>query len=140
MKRESLLAIGMFVLAVCAGGCVVVVNEETREPRERTRLPADPTVAEIDAVGKLSFDSDREQGYKRIAQREGLSAHAQVHLVEAAIGKLAFDNARQEVLLTLIENPGFCDAAEHAILEKLDKLAFENSKKKILDAISKRKA
>lgn len=138
--RKSLLAIGLFVSAICAGGCFVVVNEETREPRERTRLPVDQTIAEIDAVSNLSFESDRKQGYKRIAQRQGLSAEAQVHLVETALGKLAFDSAKEEVLLTLIENPDFCHAAEQAILEDLNKLAFENSKKKILEAISKRKA
>jgi len=138
--RKSVLAIGLFVSAVCASGCVVVVNEETRESGEHEHLSADPTVAEIEAVSKLSFDSDREQGYKRIAQRQDLSAHAQVHLVEAALGKLAFDSAREDVLLTLIENPAFSDAAERTILEKLDRLAFENSKKKILEAIDKRKA
>lgn len=138
--RRRLPAIGLFIAAICMSGCVVVVDEEGGESRGHTHLPADPTIAEIDAVGKLSFESDREQGYKRIAQREGLSAHAQVHLVEAALGKLAFDNAKQEVLLTLIENPAFCDAAERTILEKLDRLAFENSKKKILEAIGKRKA
>jgi hypothetical protein len=138
--KKSLLAIGLFVSAVCAAGCVVVVNEETREPRERTRLPADQSIAEIDAVSKLAFESDRKQGYKRIAQRQGLSAKAQVHLVETALGKLAFDSGKEEVLLTLIENPGFCHAAEQAILEDLNRLAFESSKKKILEAISRRKA
>jgi len=138
--RKNVLAIALCVSAVWAGGCVVVVDEETRESREHEHFSADPTIAEIDAVGKLSFESDREQGYKRVAQRQDLSAHAQVHLVEATLGKLAFDNAKEGVLLALIENPGFCDAAERTILEKLDKLAFENSKKKILEAISKRKA
>jgi hypothetical protein len=41
--------------------------------------------------------------------------------------------------LTLIENPDFSRAAERAILEKLDKLAFASSKNKILKAISDRK-
>ena len=138
--RKSLQAIALFVSAIFASGCVVVVNEETREPRERAHLPADQTIAEIDAVSKLAFESDRKQGCKRIAQREGLSAKAQVHLVETALGKLAFDNGKEEVLLTLIENPSFCHAAEQAILEDLNRLAFESSKKKILEAISRRKA
>jgi hypothetical protein len=138
--KKSLLAIGLFIVAVCAGGCVVVVNEETREPKGRSHLPADQTIAEIDAVSKLSFESDRKQGYKRIAQRQGLCAEAQVHLVETALSKLAFDSAKEEVLLALIENPDFSHTAEQVILEDLNKLAFESSKKKILEAISKRKA
>jgi hypothetical protein len=41
--------------------------------------------------------------------------------------------------LTLIENPDFSRAAERVILQKLDKLAFPCSKKRILKAISDRK-
>lgn len=133
--NRSLLVIGLLVSAICLGGCVVIVDEETRGPSG----PDDETIAEIDAVGKLSFDSDREQGYQRIAAREGLSPEAQVHLVEAALGRLSFENAKEDVLLTLIENPDFSRAAERTILEKLDKLTFASSKKRILKAISDRK-
>ena len=136
--NKSLLVIGLLVSAICLGGCFVIVDEETRGPRPHR--PDDETIAEIDAVGKLPFDSDREQGYKRIAERQGLSPEAQVHLVEAALGRLSFDNAREDVLLTLIGNPDFSRAAERAILEKLDRLAFSSSKKKILKAISDRKS
>jgi hypothetical protein len=137
MMNRSLLVVGLLVSAICLGGCIVIVDEETRRPRPYR--PDDETIAEIDAVGKLSFDSDRKQGYERIAAREGISAEAQVHLVEAALGKLSFDNAKEDVLLTLIENPDFCSATERTILEKLDKLAFSSSKKGILKAISDRK-
>ena len=139
MMNKNLLIVGFFILAMFLNGCIVVLDEETKGPgRPGTHLP-DDTIAEIDAVGKLSFDSDREQGFERIAAREGLSAEAQVHLVEAALGRLSFDNAREDVLLTLIGNPDFSRAAERAILEKLDKLAFASSKNKILKAISDRK-
>jgi len=117
------------------GGCVIFVGEETRGHRGGS----DATIAEIDAVGKLSFDSERKDGYERIAERQGLSPGAQVHLVEAVLGKLSFDNAKEQVLLTLIENPGLCTAAEREILERIDRLAFESSKKKILKAMSDRK-
>jgi hypothetical protein len=139
MMNKNLLIVGFFVLAMSLSGCFVIVEEETREPGRPVHHFPDDTIAEIDAVGKLSFDSDREQGYERIAAREGLSAEAQVHLVEAALGRLSFDNAKEDVLLTLIENPDFSRAAERAILEKLDKLAFPSSKNKILKAISDRK-
>jgi len=140
MMNRSLLVIGLFLSAVCLAGCVVIVNEESRGPDgPEVYIPDDETIVEIDAVGKLPFDSDRKQGYERIASREGLSAEAQVHLVDAALGKLSFDNAKEEVLLKLIENPDFSREAERTILEKLDKLAFSSSKKKILKAISDRK-
>ncbi|OHB82987.1 MAG: hypothetical protein A2Z38_03550 [Planctomycetes bacterium RBG_19FT_COMBO_48_8] len=135
--NRSLLVIVLLVSAICLGGCIVIVDEETRGPG--THLPDDGTIAEIDAVGKLPFDSDRQQGYKRIAERQGLSPEVQVHLVEAVLGRLSFDNAKEDVLLTLIANPDFSRAAERTILDKLDKLAFANSKNKILKAISDRK-
>ena len=137
--NRSLLVFGLFVSAICIGGCVFIVDEETRGPSGPVVYSPDDTIVEIDAVGKLSFDSDREQGYKRIAERQGLSPEAQVHLVEAALGRLSFDNAREDVLLTLIGNPDFSGDAERTILEKLDKLAFSSSKKRILKAISDRK-
>jgi len=135
--NRRLLVFGLFVSAICIGGCVFIVDEETRGPRPHR--PDDETIAEIDAVGKLSFDSDRKQGYERIAERQGLSPEAQVHLVEAVLGKLSFDNAKEDVLLMLIENPDFSSDAERTILDKLDKLAFASSKKRILKAISDRK-
>ncbi len=133
--KNGLLVVGLVVSALCLGGCIVFVGEETRGHRGGS----DATIAEIDAVGKLSFDSERQEGYERIAQRQGLSPGAQVHLVEAALGKLSFDNAKEEVLLTLIDNPDFCSAAEREILESIDRLAFESSKKEVLKAISERK-
>ncbi|MHC4147825.1 MAG: hypothetical protein ACYSUD_24105 [Planctomycetota bacterium] len=134
--KKSLLITGLVASMMCLAGCVVVVKEETWKP---VGLPTDTTVAEIDAVGELSFESDRKQAYGRIAAREGLSDETQVHLVEAALDRLAFDNAKEEVLLALIANPSLSGAAKHAILESLDKLAFESSRKKVLKAISDRK-
>jgi len=133
--RNGLLVVELVVLILCAGGCDVFVGDETR----RTRAGSSATIAEIDAIGKLSFNSERKKGYERIAAREGLAPAAQVHLVEAVLEKLSFDSGKEEVLLTLIENPDFCSAAEREILEGIDRLAFESSKKKILSAISDRK-
>jgi hypothetical protein len=145
MMNRNLMFAGLLGFAICLGGCLVIVDEEKNEPGRPERPSRndgshnDAVIAEIDAVGKLPFDPDREQAYKRIAVREGLSAEAQVHLVEAALGRLSFDNARESVLLKLIGNPDFNRAAERAILEKIDKLAFPSSKKTILKAISDRK-
>jgi len=64
--NRNLLVVGLFVSAICLGGCVVIVDDETSGPSgPGIYSPDDDTIAEIDAVGKLPFDSDREQGYKR---------------------------------------------------------------------------
>jgi hypothetical protein len=140
--KKSFLAVTLIASAVCLAGCLVIVDEETRGPKDRHSGPPEPTertIAEIDAVSKLAFDSDKREGYKRIAGRAGISPDAQVYLVEATFAKLVFDNAKEDVLLTLIGNPSFSDAAEQVILENLDRLPFDNTKQKILRAISARK-
>ncbi|UCF15727.1 MAG: hypothetical protein JSW59_20220 [Phycisphaerales bacterium] len=134
--RKSLIVTGLAVLVLCLGGCIFIVKDETHDYEG---MSSGGTIAEIDAVGKLSFDSERKKGYERIAQREGLSPEAQVYLVEAVLDKLSFDNAKEAVLLALIENPDFSSAAESEILDRIDRLAFESSKNKILKAISDRK-
>jgi hypothetical protein len=145
IMNRNLMFAGLLGFVICLGGCLVYVDEEKNEPG-RPEHPSrnyasdnDAVIAEIDAVGKLPFDPDREQAYKRIAARKGLSARGQVHLVEAVFSRLAFENAKTDVLLTLIANPDFSSAAEREILDKIDKLAFPNDKKTILKAISDRK-
>jgi hypothetical protein len=145
MMSRNLMFAGLLGFAICFGGCLVIVDEEKNEPGRPERSSHndassnDAVIAEIDAVGKLPFDPDREQAYKRIAARKGLSARGQIHLIEAVFSRLAFENAKVDVLLTLIANPGFSSAAEREILEKIDRLAFPNDKKTILKAISDRK-
>jgi hypothetical protein len=130
--KISLIVFALFVSASWLGGCAIFVDKGAEGP-------ADVTIAEIDAVSKLSFASERKEGYERIAAREGLAARAQVRLIEAILDNLAHDSAKQEVLLTLIANPDFSSAAEREVLEQIDRLAFESSKRKILKAMSDRK-
>jgi len=135
MKKKFLSAILIF-LVVYIQGCVVVVDEGQwpQEPHQNN-IVSDETIIEIDAISKLAFDNSRKDGFKRIAQREDLSPEAQVHLIRATFKKLSFENSKKEILLTLINNPGFCSAAEIEILQSLDNLAFNNSKEEILKAI-----
>jgi hypothetical protein len=136
MRTCALLAV--LVLATgWTGGCLVIHSEKTSSPKSQSVEPEDVTIREIDAVGKLAFDNNRREAYKGIAGRPGLTDGAQVHLVEAALGCLAFEDAKVDVLRTLIHNPCFSPAAKAAVLERLDRLAFEDSRRKILDAISK---
>ncbi|MHC4299927.1 MAG: hypothetical protein ACYS7Y_21830 [Planctomycetota bacterium] len=114
--KKGLLAIALFVSVLSLSGCSVLVDDQTAEL-------SDATIAEIDAVGELSFDSEKKQRYERIAAREGLPVLAQVHLVEAVLENLAYDSVK----------------AERAILERIDGLAFESSRQSVLEAISDRK-
>ncbi len=132
IMKNGLIIIGFAVSVVLLGGCFIFDDDEEYAGGVLT----DTTIAEIDAVGELSFDSERKDGYKRIAKREGITPVAQVYLVEAVLDKLARDDSKQEVLLALIKNPSFSSVAEREILNDIDQLAFESTKKEILEAIS----
>jgi hypothetical protein len=135
MKKKLLSAI-LLILIVCIQGCVIVVDgDQWPQKSQQNNIVSDETITEIDAIGKLAFDNSRREGFKRVAQRENISPEAQVHLIRATFKKLSFENSKKEILLTLINNPNFCSAAEIEILESLDKLAFNNSKEEILKAI-----
>jgi len=54
-----------------------------------------------------------------------------------AVGKLAFENAKVDVLLTLVDNPSFTPTSKAFLLDRLDRLAFEHDKRQILDAVTR---
>lgn len=141
MRKELWIAFAA-MLCVLTAGCGVIIGEQEKLPDDAQveYESLDEEIDEIDAVGELRFDSDKLEGYKRIAARHGLSEPAQVYLVEAVFDKLSFESAKEDVLLTLIASPSFSRAAEQAILQRLDELDFESNKRTILGAISDRKA
>jgi hypothetical protein len=139
MKR-FLLIVGLLLMAAGATGCVVIDVEKVHSCQPATSEPAETTIREIDAVGRLGFDHDRQRGFKRIAARRGLADAAQVHLVEAVFERLQFEHAKTDVQLALVANPSFGPAGQDALLERVDRLAFEHNKRKILEAIGERKA
>ncbi|MHC4647012.1 MAG: hypothetical protein ACYTBJ_16065 [Planctomycetota bacterium] len=132
---KGFLAAGMVMSALSLAGCIIV-SDEREHPQQP---PKDVTILEIDAVSKMALESSRLQGYERIAKRAGLSDATQAYLVEAVFEDLSLESSKLNVLLTLIRNPGFRAAGERAMLENLDKLALESSKRMILDAINRRK-
>lgn len=135
--KKSLVIIGFSVFVVCQGGCIFVESDQGGDHKPTS---VDGAIAEIDAVGRLSFSSEREAAYKRIASRKGLSPRAQVYLVDEALDKLSFDSEKEEVLLALIGNSSFSSAGEREILQVgVERLAFESSKKRVLKAIKDRK-
>ncbi len=133
--RKGLLVFGWALVALWAQGCIVICTEEDVSCRSEAVGPQTVTIREIDAVGKLAFDKDRRERYEQIARREGLSERAQIHLVEAVFKRLAFEDAKVDVLLTLVGNPSFTPGAEVVLLDRLDRLAFEHHKRAILDAL-----
>jgi len=141
MKR-LLLNPMMILAAFWLTGCTVVVHEQRRHPQTQkphvSHVPADVTIEEIDAAGKLSFEPSRRDAYMRIAKRPGLSDAAQEHLVNAVFDNLSFEPSKRDVLMALISNPCFSPAGRRAILSQLDRLSFEPTKTEILEAISRR--
>jgi hypothetical protein len=139
--KTGLLSVVAGLVVLLAQGCLVI-NAAKKEPLDSPQRygadPQDAAVAEISAVSKLSFDSNRQAAYKRIAERQDLSEGAQVYLVAAAFRHLSFENAKMDVLMTLVNNPAFSQRAKRAILDRLDRLSFENNKAALLDAVSKR--
>jgi len=135
--RQGLLILGWVFVTLWAQGCIVIHTEEEVPCRPEAVGPESVTIREIDAVGKLAFDDDRSERYEQIAQREGLGERAQIHLIEAAFNHLAFENAKVDVLLTLVDNPSFTPTSKAFLLDRLDRLAFEHDKRQILDAVTR---
>jgi len=125
-------------MMVWLSGCIVIDTEKTQTCRTEVVESEDVTIREIDAVGKLSLQDNREDGYKRIAQRHGLSTGAQVHLVEAVFQHLSLDDFKVNVLLALVHNSSFRPEAKAALLDRLDQLSLEDHRREVLAAMSKK--
>ena len=130
-------------LSVVATGCIIAIGAD----KETTPAPppiiitdsADAaTIAEIDAAAKLNMDEDRMQALTQIAERNGLAASVQVHLVNTTYRRLSFDNHRTLVLSKVIARSDFSDATRHAIVSQLNKLSFDNNRQMILQQINER--
>ncbi|MBA4149069.1 MAG: hypothetical protein H0X66_13220 [Verrucomicrobia bacterium] len=95
-------------------------------------------IAEIDAAFTLNFENDRVRRLSSIAQRPGLSPTVQTYLAARALRNISFDNNKVHVLILLIGNPAFCNAAKQEILTNLKKISFDSNKQSILSALEKR--
>ena len=105
--------------------------------QEDLNFELETTIAEIDAVGSLKSDSAKLEGFKAIAEREKLLREAQAYMVRPVAKKVFSSSAKEEILITLINNPNFCLEAKKEILFNLNKLAEEN-KINVLRAINNR--
>ena len=136
--NKWLLTAGLVLMTTWLGGCIVIDTEKDESWRSSVVEPADVTMREIDTVGQLSLEDNRREAYARIARRHNLSADAQVHLIEAVFEHLSLEDAKMSVLLTLVHNRCFRSEAKGALLDRLDGLALEDSRREILDAMSKK--
>lgn len=149
MKHLAYL-LSLSASCLLAAGCVVSIGSHEK-PRHRDEVPKPSTVvivpgntedsatlAEIDAIAKLSFDHGKRDGFKAVASRAGISPGVQVHLVNTALRSLSFDAGKVEVLASLIQNPSFSPSAKEAIFQQLEHLSFDNSKTSVMNAIQER--
>jgi len=146
------VATSLLLSAFCilATGCVVSIGGNDK-PRQHDEVPKpspvvivpgntldSATLAEIDAITKLSLDSGKRDGFRAVASRAGISPAVQVHLINTTLRSLSFEAGKVEVLVHLIQNPSFSDAAKEAIFRQIDHLAFDGSKTTVMNAIQER--
>ncbi len=143
--KYLLLGISCATIITTFTGCVVAIGSGTGKHDHPSPPPivvtdsADAaTIAEIDAAGRLNFDSGRVATLSQIAERNALGKTAQVHLVNTTYKRLSFDNSKTEVLSKIVARADFCDATRHAIVSQLNKLSFDSSRQQILQQISER--
>ncbi len=135
--------LGLIAVTFAAAGCLEGIEEwsqdffGTEKLQEELNFEFETTIAEIDAVGSLKSDSAKLEGFKAIAGRQELLKEAQAYMVRPVAKKVFSSSAKEEILITLINNPNFCLEAKKEILFNLNKLAEEN-KINVLRAINNR--
>lgn len=136
--------LGLIAVTFAAAGCFEGFDEWSKDLftpgeqlQEELNFEFETTMAEIDAVGSLKSDSAKLEGFKAIAGREKLLKEAQAYMVRPVAKKVFSSSAKEEILITLINNPNFCLEAKKEILFNLNKLAEEN-KINVLRAINNR--
>jgi len=135
--KKLLACFAVAILGVLTG-CVIVSEPEEPPVVLRPGSAEASTFAEIDAAGRLSFDSSRTSALKSIASRTNLSEMAQVHLVDTVFRRIGFESSRMSVLQTLIENEAFAHAAKQRLLANLSKLDFDSDRAAVLRMLDKR--
>jgi hypothetical protein len=106
-------------------------------PTTRAALWADP---EINAAAQLSFDSSRTAALDDIARKPELCPQSQVLLVQKVYSRLDYETSKMQVLRTLIQNPGFSNAAKAQIINGLGHLSYDTSRSEVLALINNRGA
>ena len=90
----------------------------------------------IEDAAKLDSNSTRRSVYVAVAKRPDLGPNAQVRLINDTYDNLLSETAMEEVFITLIQNPAFAPAAQHAILKRADDFLSESAKQRITAALT----
>lgn len=140
--KNTLNLCGLMIVSLALTGCIIAIGtgkETTVTPPIIVTDSADAaSIAEINAAAKLNMDSDRTHVLGQIAERPGLTASVQVHLVNVVYRDLDMDNNRTLVLTKIIARSDFSDATRHAIVSQLSKLSFDSDRQIILQQINER--
>ena len=133
------MRVGFLVLAVVIFGCVMAACSEGPKGHYYPEgvLPT-LTMDEINAAAGLQFENSKAEQLRRIAARPTLLRTEQVHLVYVALRWLSFDSDRQAVVNDLISNPAFCAEAKSAILQQINRFAFEATRVQVLKALNEK--
>jgi hypothetical protein len=104
-----ILVVGLLTAVAAFSGCVAVVGNTTDTDGEShfwdaKKPKVNATMAEIDAVGKLSSESAKVEGYKTIASRSCLRGCERIYLIKTLDKSSLSESAKQDVLLTLVSN------------------------------------
>jgi len=116
--KKVILLVGLLTVIAAVGGCNAVVGNTTDAEGESHFWDAkkpkiDATMAEIDAVGRLSSESAKVEGYKTIASRSSLRGCERIYLIQTLEKSSLSESARQDVLLTLVSNESKPPCCEH---------------------------
>lgn len=137
MKKSLLFGfLGISILLLGGCGSKSARQSSVASPASRAGTGGG-TITEIDTISRLTFDADRQRAFKEIARRADLDETAQTYLIQAVFDHLTFESAKEDVLLTIIKNPGFNGKGRTEILGHIDRLVFENDREKILRAINR---
>ena len=137
--RQGLWVLAGLIGVAALAGCQIAVTCPPPPPGRPSMAVRSPSEAEIDAAGRLEFESSRLAMLDQIAQRHDLDPRAQWHLVGVAYHRLDFEASKVHLLTTLIQNPRFANASKQAILDGLSEhLDFESSRVHILNTIQQK--
>ena len=115
------------------------VAAEPKKPVAETTPPAASPESMIDDAAKLDSNSTRRSVYVAVAKRTDLGPNAQIRLVNDAYDNLVSETAIEEVFITLIQNPNFSPAAQHAILKRADDFLGDSARQRITAALTPKK-
>ena len=138
MRNRGILSFFVALILILTGCSFTIGGGTQHTVWEGASQAEQVTIAEINAAAGLMLESNREKTLKSIAMRPGLSADTQVYLVQVAVEKLLLEDSRRSVMLALVNNPALVAEGKIAVLEHLDDLMLESSRRQVQDCLNRR--